>query len=395
MESQVDSANSVAQSSDRRPIRLAVVCVYPEEQWPAMDLCAEMFLEQAQANRNAGVATQRVCPPFRRRLGALRGLGKGFWARNGDRFLNRHWDFPRYLRRYRQDYDSFHICDHSYSQLVHELPGERTGVLCQDVDAFRCLVEPHRDRRPRWFRWMMRRVLTGMQKAAVVFHTTTAVRAEIERFGLVDPQKLVQAPLGFAPEFQPMPAPDAAADRVLAELAGRPFLLHVGSCIPRKRVDFLLRVFAELRHQWPELRLVKVGGAWSADQQACIEKEGLDGTIRHLLDVQRSTLAALYRATNLLMIPSDAEGFGLPALEGLACGAPILVSDLPVFREVGGDALVYAPPLNFDAWCETATQILSHAPIVPSAPARIAQAQKFSWGEHARIILSTYRELAR
>jgi glycosyltransferase involved in cell wall biosynthesis len=378
-----------------RSMRLAVLSDYPEEHWPSMDLCADMLLEQARASQRCGVAALRVCPPFRHRLGALPGMGGGFWARNGDRFLNRHWDFPRHVRDCRHEYDAFHLCDHSYGQVAHELPGERTGVLCHDVDTFRCLVDPKRERRPRWFRWMMRRVLAGMQKAAVVFHTTAAVRAELEKFGLVDPQKLVHAPLGYAPEYQPEAGPDAAADRILAELGGRPFLLHVGSCIPRKRVDFLLRVFAELRQRRPELRLVKVGGAWTAEHLEDIQRLALQRAICHVHDVDRSTLAALYRAAALLLIPSEYEGFGLPALEGLACGTPVLVSDLPVFREVGGSALVYAPLLDLEAWREAASQILDHVPSLPSAQARLEQARKYSWSEHARIIFEAYRELVR
>lgn len=378
-----------------RPMRLAILCDYPEEGWPSMDLCADMLLEQARQSGRSDLAATRVCPPFRHRLGNAPAFGSGFWARNGDRFLNRHWDYPRHVRGCRHEYDAFHLCDHSYSQLVHELPGERTGVLCHDVDTFRCLVDPRSERRPRWFRWMMRRVLTGLQKAAVVFHTTAAVRADIVKFGLVDPKRLVQAPLGYAPEFQPAPAPDVAADRIFAQLAGRPFLLHVGTCIPRKRADFLLRVFAELRQRMPELRLVKVGGTWSAEHLACIQRHRLRDAICHVHDLARSTLAALYRTTALLMIPSEYEGFGLPALEGLACGAPVLVSELPVFREVGGSALGYAPLLDLDAWREAAMQILTDAPTLPAAEARVTQARKYSWSEHTRIILGAYRELLR
>src|SRR5207248_5412662 len=109
------------------------------------------------------------------------------------------------------------------------------------------------DPRPRWFRAMARRILEGMQKARVVFHATLAVREEILRHGLIDPARLVHAPFGAAPEFTSEPR----------ERSGVPFLLHVGSCIPRKRIDVLLDVFAEVRAQHPNLRLLKVGGGWS------------------------------------------------------------------------------------------------------------------------------------
>ena len=207
----------------------------------------------------------RVCPAYRRRLTRLPGGGATGTARNADRLLNRHFDYPRYARTVRTAFDVFHVVDHSYSQLIHELPGERTGVLCHDIDTFRSLVEPDKERRPRWFRWMMRRVLTGMQKAAVVFHTTQAVKRDLLRFGLVDPDKLVQAPLGFAPEFHERPQSDAVADRILAELAGRPVPAACRQLHSAKRVDFLLSLFAEACRRFADLQLVKVGGDWQRD----------------------------------------------------------------------------------------------------------------------------------
>ena len=358
-----------------------------------MDLCAAMLFEQSQ--RRQDLAAARVCPPYCKRFSRLPGIGGWGLMVNADRFLNRHWDYQHYARTQRDAFDAFHICDHSYSQLICELPAERTGVLCHDIDAFRCLVEPKRDHRPRWFRWMMRRVLTGFQKAAVIFHTTRAVKEDLLRFGVVDPSKLVQAPLGYAPEFHERPESDTIADGILAKLAGRPFLLHVGSCIPRKRVDFLLRAFAELRRRFPDLYLVKVGGDWQREHLDCIQQHGLASAIYHAHGIGRSTLAALYRRTSIVMIPSESEGFGLPALEGLACGAPVLVSDIPVFREVGGEALMFAPLLNLEVWREMAAQILAQSTVVPTVEARLAQARKFSWSEHARIIFAAYRGLAR
>src|SRR5262249_20945394 len=152
------------------------------------------------------------------------------------------WDYPRHLRQRRNDFDLFHVVDHSYAQLVHALPAERTGVFCHDLDAFRCLLEPARDPRPRWFRAIARRVLDGFRKAALVFHSTEQVRGEIERHGLAAPACLVRAPYGISPEFTPdAPGPDRLPAPVVA-LGGAPFLLHVGSCIPRKRIDVLLDV---------------------------------------------------------------------------------------------------------------------------------------------------------
>jgi glycosyltransferase involved in cell wall biosynthesis len=367
--------------------RLAVVCDYPEESWPSMDLAAEMLLRELRWQRGP-LHAERVCPSFRRRLSHLPWLGRRAAAFNADRLFNRLWDYPRHLRRRAAEFDLFHLCDHSYSQLVHVLPVERTGVFCHDLDTFRCLLEPERERRSRWFRAMARHILRGLEKAAVVFHTTAAVRAEIERHGLLDPARLVQAPLGAAPEFTAELLEDEQADEDVA-----PFVLHVGSCIPRKRIDVLLYVFAAARARHPELRLFKVGGSWTPAQHEQLDRLGLRDAVTLFDGIGRRVLAVLYRTARLVLLPSEAEGFGLPLVEALACGAAVAASDLPVFREVAGDAASYFPVGDVPAWTEGVCRLLADSGTAPPRAARLARAARFSWANHARIIANAYRRL--
>src|SRR5262249_38425605 len=124
------------------PIRLAVVCDFPEEGWPSMDLVGEMILTHLGRNLAGQVKATRFCPPFRTRLTRwpmARRLGQ---ARNADRLLNRFWDYPRALKQTRDGFDLYHVVDHSYAQLVHAIPAERAVVTCHDLDTFRCLLEP-------------------------------------------------------------------------------------------------------------------------------------------------------------------------------------------------------------------------------------------------------------
>jgi glycosyltransferase involved in cell wall biosynthesis len=370
--------------------RLAILCDYLEEGWPSMDLAAEMLL--TEAFHAGGPHAQRVCPTYRRRLSWLPLLGRRRLARNADRLLNRFIDYPRHLRRFRE-FDSYHICDHSYAQLVHALPAELTGVFCHDLDTFRCLLEPAAEPRPAWFRSLARRVLAGLQKAAVVFHTTTGVRRQIERHGLVDPRRLVQAPLGVAGEFTAVAPAGEDLPGPVRDLGTRPFLLHVGSCIPRKRIDVLLDVFAGLHARMPELCLVKVGGPWSDAQREQIRRHGLADAIVALHGLTRASIAALYRRAALVLLPSEAEGFGLPVIEALACGAVVLASDVPVLREVGGDAAVYCPVGDVPAWTVQAQRLLEHPTECPARAVRLARAGEFTWASHARIVFAAYRRL--
>jgi glycosyltransferase involved in cell wall biosynthesis len=369
-----------------RPLRLALLPDYREENWPSMDLCADMLRDRLQAESDIDLAS--LCPEFRRRFGAMQ---RG-WAINADRFLNRHWDYPRHLRAKLADYDVFHICDHSYAQLALELPEGRTGIFCHDLDTFRSLLQPALEPRPFWFRWMMQRVLKGFRRAALVFHTTLAVRQEILSHGLAPPERLVHAPLGHADEFTAEPPADPEADRILGSLHG-PYLLHVGSCIPRKRVDFLLELFALLRQARPGLHLVKVGGVWTDAHQELIRRHQMHAAIVHVTDISRSTLACLYRRAELALLPSDAEGFGLPVVEALACGTRVLASDLPVLREVGGDAVNYAAIGALPAWRDEALRLLADPAPSAGRDQRLERARQFSWAQHARIIADAYRGL--
>ncbi len=359
-------------------LRLAVLPDFAEEGWPSMDLCAEMLLAHLPDD---SISARSLHPPFRRTSAWLPLPRKT--AANADRALNRFVHFPRFLKRRRGEFDLFHVVDHTYAQLVHVLPPGRAGVYCHDLDAIRCLIEPARDPRPRWFRALAWRILTGLQKAAVVFHSTHVLRAEIEHHGLVDPARLVHAPYGVCPEFRP-------------EGPGRnapPNLLHVGSNVPRKRIDVLLHTVADVRQRFQDARLIKVGGPFTLEQQAIVDRRGLGRAITRREGIGREEMAALYRSASVVLLPSDAEGFGLPVIEALACGAPVLASDLPVLREVGGEAVTYLPPGDVDAWVEGVCRALERPQDLPDRSLRFKQAGQFSWANHARIIRDAYRRL--
>lgn len=369
-------------------VRIGIVADYPDEGWPSMDLCAEMLLAHLSDDWLPNWAT----PRFRRRFTRLPGLGRRGIAFNADRLLNRHFDLPRHLRRRAGDFDLFHVVDHSYAQVVHALPADRTGVYCHDLDAFRCLLDPAAEPRPGWFRILARRTLTGLQRAALVFHNSVEIGRRLTELGLVEAERLRHAPLGVAEEFTPDPQP-TAAPAWLADWGIAPWLLHVGSCIRRKRVDVLLEVFARLRMARPDLRLVQVGGTWAPAHVELIDRLGVGPALVQVRGLSRAVLAELYRRAALVLVTSEAEGFGLPVIEALACGAPVLASDLPVLREVGGDAARYCPVADVTAWAETAGRLLDDPATAPPRELRLHQAAKYTWAEHARIIATAYRDL--
>jgi glycosyltransferase involved in cell wall biosynthesis len=373
--------------------RLCLLADPPGEGWPSMDLVAEM-LEHGLRHLVDGPRFRevtRVTPPLPRVARRLPRVGTRNAAFNVDRLLTRFGLYPLEALRLRRSADLFHVADHTYGQLALALPAERTGVYCHDIDAFRSLVEPERDPRPAWFRAMARAQLTGLQRAAVVFHSTAAVREELLRHGLVDANKLVHAPYGTSPEFTPegdTPLPDA-----VAALGGRPYLLHVGSSAPRKRLDVLFEVFARVRRRFPELGLVQQGGALTPALRAQVESLGIGDALVQPPRQERTGLAALYRHARLVLMTSDAEGFGLPVVEALACAAPVVASDIPPFREVGGEAVTFCPRGDVEAWSATVTRLLEHSEEAPSPEARRMVARRYSWKTHAETLRDAYLRL--
>jgi glycosyltransferase involved in cell wall biosynthesis len=115
--------------------------------------------------------------------------------------------------------------------------------------------------------------------------------------------------------------------------------------------------------------------------------------------VDRSTLAAIYRRSALLVIPSEREGFGLPLIEALSCGTPVVASDIPALREVGGDAVTYCGVGDVAAWSDTIAALLEERERHPAEWTQRRQrgmqrADAFSWSTYAEEIVRVYARIA-
>jgi glycosyltransferase involved in cell wall biosynthesis len=376
-------------------VRVAIVADFVEEGWPSMDLVADMLVHQFKHRQEFEVKLIR--PAMRRRFSTTN-RGAGFMA---DRALSRFFDYPRLLKKRKNEFDLFHIVDHSYGQLVHELPAERTVVTCHDLDTFRCLWEAGGAGRGLAFRTMTRRILAGLRKAAHVWCDSVATRDELVNRGIMPEQKTTVVPLGVHPAMTE--APDLMAETRIAELVGggaeanATYLLHVGGTIPRKRIEFLLEVVARLRQRRAGLRLLRVGGPFTAPQEVQLERLGLANAIHVFPFLSPAELAGVYRRAAMLMLPSDAEGFGLPVIEAMASGTPVLASDLPVLREVGGDAAEYARVGDVEEWCRKSEALLLERDARGQREIRRErcrqQAAKFSWEETARLTAQVYTRI--
>jgi glycosyltransferase involved in cell wall biosynthesis len=371
-------------------VRFALLPDYLEEGWPSMDLCETMLQRWLPTIKDWEVLNLR--PRFVPMAQRLPVLGKASWARNFDRLYNRRTNYQRSMATHSRRIDLFHVVDHSYAHLIHDLPASRTGVYCHDLDAFRCLVSPELEPRSWWFRRMAQSILDGLKKASIVFYSTEAVCQRILELDLIPVEKLLYAPYGVDEAFIPAREDDPWPVE-LEKLRGRPWAMHVGGTIPRKRIDILLAVVAKVRESNPDFCLCKVGSPWTDEQQTQIEKLRLSEAIVHLGKVSTELLVKAYQRTSMVLVTSDAEGFGLPLIEAMACGAPVVASDIPVLRESGGSGAIFAPVSNIEAWAEAIDRVLRQDPALPNREACIAWASKFSWPAHVQTIVDAYQKL--
>ncbi|HEY6001062.1 MAG TPA: glycosyltransferase family 1 protein [bacterium] len=235
-----------------------------------------------------------------------------------------------------------------------------------------------------------RRVITGSEFSR---------REILERFPRAA-GKVAVVPYGVDPGFSP--GGDAAADRRARErhgLTGR-YLLFVGVFEPRKNVPLLVDAFEILRHTRPEaadLQLALAGGpGWRGEAIAAgIRGRGLEPAVRLLGYVPDADLPALYRGATLAVVPSAYEGFGLPALEAMACGTPVLAADASALPEtVAGAGELFAlgdPALLAARLAELASDPGRLAALRERG---LARAAGFSWDRCARETLAVYREAA-
>jgi glycosyltransferase involved in cell wall biosynthesis len=248
---------------------------------------------------------------------------------------------------------------------------------------------------------MASRTLAGLRQAARVCCDSHATRDALIATGAMNAERVSVIPLPVHPAFSP--TADAAADTLAKALLGGEGrwldILHVGSTIARKRIDVLLRVIGGLRDRFPGVRLVRVGGPFTREQADQVGALNLSAQVRVLPRLTRRVLAAVYRSATLVLVPSEREGFGLPVAESLACGTPVVASDLPALREVAADAAMHCGVGDVRGWVDAVTGLLDERQLDRAAWARrrrrgLARAQAFGYPEFARQLTAVYSTLA-
>jgi glycosyltransferase involved in cell wall biosynthesis/ubiquinone/menaquinone biosynthesis C-methylase UbiE len=175
------------------------------------------------------------------------------------------------------------------------------------------------------------------------------------------------------------------------------FILFVGSLEPRKNLKTLLQAFATyvMSHGGEELLVVAGGKGWlNDDLSQTAAGLGIAERVKFLGYVQEADLRVLYSAAKLFVYPSIYEGFGLPPLEAMACGAPVITSNTSALPEVVGDAALLIDPYDSEALCQSMQRVLRDDELRLRMRQRsLARATLFSWERTAQATLAVYEEV--
>jgi alpha-1,3-rhamnosyl/mannosyltransferase len=247
---------------------------------------------------------------------------------------------------------------------------------------------------------LMQHELRNTVKRAQHFITDSEyTRRELSDFFSLDLDRITVAPLACNRSFHPRDEGDVAQVLKQYGLAWREYLLYTGTIEPRKNIITLLRAYDRLeaveKRHFP-LVISGYKGWESRELFSLFERGEREGWLKYLGFVPGRDLPMLYSAARAFVFPSTYEGFGLPALEAMASGTPVICSDASSLPEVVGDCALMHQPDDVDRLCEHLTTLINdntvHLKLSQQGPVR---AQQFSWSHCADRTIAAYKQVAQ
>ncbi len=195
-------------------------------------------------------------------------------------------------------------------------------------------------------------------------------------------EKIVSIPEAADSRFNPTRDPKAEAAWQARFGIRRPYVLYLGQWKAYKNLPLLIEAFARVHRDVPSAQLVLAGNDPRHPEVKGAAGRLPEGTVAFPGRVPDAAIPDLYRGAGVVVLPSRGEGFGLPVLEAMACGVPVVCSDLPVLREIADSVAIFCDPTDPGAFAAAITQVLRSPPGRETRERGLAQARRFSW-QHA------------
>jgi glycosyltransferase involved in cell wall biosynthesis len=239
---------------------------------------------------------------------------------------------------------------------------------------------------------------TAWRARKVITISAFSARDIVSLYGL-PLDRIVVIPCGVSDDFRPRRDQAEFGDlRRRIGLPDAPFILFIGGADPRKNHQAVVRAFAKRADEFKECRLVLVGDPVHrfGDMLRTIAQCGLEGRVICPGRLPIEDITRLYSHADLFVFPSLYEGFGMPVIEAMACGAPVVTSDRTALPEVAGDAALLVNPDDDEELAGAMVRILRDPPLRESLRAKgFERARQFSWERAARQTLAVYKEVCQ
>jgi glycosyltransferase involved in cell wall biosynthesis len=237
----------------------------------------------------------------------------------------------------------------------------------------------------------------AIRQASSIVTVSNSARRDLLRLHGVAPDRVAVVHEAASPVFRPITDRERLEDMRARYNLPRRFILYVGTIEPRKNLGRLMAAFAEARKAGIPHHLVCVGPyGWSSrDLTGRIERLGIEKAVHFTGYVPFEHLPSIYNLGEFFAFPSLYEGFGLPVVEAMACGIPVLTSSTSSLGEIAGDAAVTIDPTDTDAIADAMVRLATDAELRRDRAERgLRHSRSFSWEQTAREMLAVYHRAA-
>jgi glycosyltransferase involved in cell wall biosynthesis len=357
-------------------MRVALLCDLPSERWVSMDRYAkELSAGIKRVDPSIDIEFIRPERPFSNAKGKPHALLNHMW---------RYKVYPLLARNVKADV--CHILDHSYGHLAKQLPQNKIVITCHDLAPLMLDRENHSITLRLW-----RNAIKGLHDAKKVIAISSNTKQDLVNHIGIQPASIPVVYFGISKQFKYNTTLKSSARQMLGVEENEKLILHVGSCIPRKNISTLLKALTKIELPF---KFLQVGGVFFDSDIQIMRSMNFADRVIQISSISDDELINYYNAADVFVFPSLYEGFGLPPIEAMACGLPVIAANNSALTEAVGNSGLLFDTLNVDALASSITKVLiDHNLATMLREQGLRHASQFTWEKCATETIAVYRSI--